>query len=57
MNNDIKPKANKKPTEEQTKTVAALRKDLHGLIDVLPGDALQAIKPLLKYLAEDQRKV
>ena len=47
----------KKLTEEQTKTVAALRKELHGLIDVLSDQALRAIRPLLKYLAKEQRKV
>ena len=50
-------KENKKPTEEQAKKAAALRKELHALIDILPYRALIAIKPLLKYLAEDQKNV
>ena len=54
MTNDNKPKISKKPTEDQKKA-AALRKELKSLIDVLPDRALRAIKPLLKYLAENHK--
>jgi len=53
MNNDTKQKVNKKLTEKQTEKETALRKELKGIIDVLPYRALIAIKPILKYLAED----
>ena len=55
MNNDTKQKTDKKLTEKQKTT--ALRKELKSLIDILSYRALVAIKPLLKYLAEDHRNV
>jgi hypothetical protein len=57
MANDTKRKTNKELAEKQAEKAAALRKELHCLIDTLPYRALVAIKPLLKYLAEDQRNV
>ena len=37
-------------------TNAALRKELHTMIDAIPDQSLSAIKPLLTYLAEDYWK-
>jgi hypothetical protein len=37
-------------------TAAVLRKELHGIIDVIPDRSLPAVKPLLTYLADDYWK-
>ena len=34
-------------------TTAVLRKEIHGIIDVIPDGSLQALKPLLTHLADD----
>ena len=37
-------------------TTAVLRKKIHAMIDELPDQSLQAIKPLLDYITEDYWK-
>ena len=37
-------------------TAAVLRKEIHGIIDVMPDQSLPAIKPLLSHLAYDYWK-
>jgi hypothetical protein len=37
-------------------TTAALRKELHSIIDTMPDRSLPAIKPLLTYIADDYWK-
>jgi len=37
-------------------TAATLRKELHTAIDAMPDSSLQAVKPLLVYIAEDYWK-
>ena len=37
-------------------TAAVLRKELHGMIDVIPDRSLSALKPLLALLTEDYWK-
>ena len=37
-------------------TAAALRKEIHGIIDAMPDRSLPALKPLLAFIAEDYWK-
>ena len=37
-------------------TEAVLRKEIHGIIDAMPGRSLPAIKPLLTFIADDYWK-
>lgn len=37
-------------------TSAVLRKEIHGIIDVIPDRSLPALKPLLTHLADDYWK-
>jgi hypothetical protein len=37
-------------------TSAVLRKEIHGIIDVIPDGSLQVLKPLLAHLADDYWK-
>ena len=37
-------------------TAAALRKEIHGIIDTMPDRSLPALKPLLAFIADDYWK-
>jgi len=37
-------------------TTSVLRKEIHGIIDIIPDRSLPALKPLLTHLADDYWK-
>jgi len=37
-------------------TATVLRKEIHGIIDIIPDDSLSALRPLLTHLADDYWK-